>query len=146
MSTNKKTAVKRTGKNGKRTGLNYVQQMSRNMLGSYKEGMSHGKIIGQIYMILALGRMGFGKKRMMDLHKIHKEVLKDYSKLASEDVESDSDTIYTRAVMWRELATVIDNLPTYEECFDIQEYTEGIRLIELNEIKEKKNHELKSEN
>lgn len=66
----------------------------------------------------ALGRMGFGEKRLRDFDKMLTEVSKDYAKLILEDVKEDKEIVYAKACLDRELQQYTGSMfRPYEERY-----------------------------
>ena len=66
----------------------------------------------------ALGRMGFGEKRLRTFDEKLTEVFKDYAELILEDVKSDKEIVYAKACLDRELQQYTGSLfRPYEERY-----------------------------
>ena len=66
----------------------------------------------------ALGRMGFGEKRLRDFDKMLTEVSKDYAKLILEDVKEGKEIVYAKACLDRELQQYTGSMfRPYEERY-----------------------------
>jgi len=55
------------------------------------------------FVTIALGRMGWGQKRLHDFDKVLSEVYVQYSHDMTEDLKDDEEAIYTKACIDREL-------------------------------------------
>jgi hypothetical protein len=66
----------------------------------------------------ALGRMGFGEKRLRQFDETLTQVSKDYAELILEDVKTDEEIVYAKACLDRELKQYTGSLfRPYEERY-----------------------------
>ena len=95
-----------------------------------------GTVKGQDDIIIALGRMGWGPKRLEKLSEVLAEVVHDYTDLARVDKADDPDIDYTVSKYDAELQRYLGTyfLP-WAERYNPSGYTEGLRVIELSKRK-----------
>lgn len=55
------------------------------------------------FATVALGRMGYGPKRIKDFEAVLTDVYLDYSTLTADDLKDDAECVYSKACLDREL-------------------------------------------
>lgn len=88
----------------------------------FRNGVLAGKQIEQRFCFdmatIALGRMGYGVKRLKDFEKVFSEVYDEYYELLGVDGNNDKDLWYYKACIDRELAQYVgDELISYDERY-----------------------------
>lgn len=64
---------------------------------------------GLDFVLCALGRMGYGEKRLIEFEKVLSKVFEDYADLMTDDLKTDSECIYAKSVLDRELKQYCGN-------------------------------------
>ena len=97
---------------------------------------TEGMIKGQEDMIIALGRKGWRQKRFEDLSDVLAEVVHEHHERAINDHKDDKLIEYTVAKYDEELKLCLgENYIPWEERYQPNIYTEGIRCVELTRRK-----------
>lgn len=75
-----------------------------------EEVRHHTRVYTLDMVTLALGRLGWGEKRLREFDEKLTEVSKDYADLILDDVRDDKDIVYTKAILDRELQQYVGSL------------------------------------
>lgn len=115
---------------------NYVMHQQEGKHIAHEIIRMEGTVKGQDDIIIALGRMGWGPKRLEKLSEVLAEVVHDYTDLARVDKADDPDIDYTVSKYDAELQRYLGPyfLPLAER-YNPSGYTEGLRVIELSKRK-----------
>lgn len=101
--------------------VNYKTRLDQ----AFAKGVMAGKQYEQRFCFdmatAALGRMGYGEKRLKDFERVFSEVYNEYYDLLGEDGSTDKDTWYYRAALDRELKQYLgDALIPYDERYKVK--------------------------
>lgn len=115
---------------------NYVMHQQEGKRLAHEIIRMEGTIKGQEDIIIALGRMGWGPKRLERLSEVLGEVVHEYQALAKEDKSDDPDIDYTVGKYDAELQRCLGpHFLPWAERYNLSGYTEGLRVIELSKRK-----------
>lgn len=89
---------------------NYAAVIRARMAQRENEVRQHTRVYTLDMVTAALGRMGWGEKRLAEFDKVLYEVSKDYAELILDDVQDDKEIAYSKAVLDRELAQYTGSL------------------------------------
>ena len=89
---------------------NYAAVIQARMAQREAEVRHHSHVYMLDMVTLALGRMGWGEKRLKDFDAKLTEVSREFSELILEDVKDDKEIAYTKAVLDRELQQYVGSL------------------------------------
>lgn len=89
---------------------NYAAVIQARMAQRENEVRQHTRVYTLDMVTAALGRMGWGEKRLSEFDKVLSEVSKDYAELILDDVKDDKEIAYSKAVLDRELAQYTGSL------------------------------------
>lgn len=89
---------------------NYAAVIQARMAQREAEVRHHSHVYMLDMVTLALGRMGWGEKRLKDFDAKLTEVSREFSELILDDVQDDPSIEYTKAVLDRELAQYTGSL------------------------------------
>lgn len=113
-----KAAVRKTKANK----LNYItqRQIEQQMLDKEMRFQTMQYTLDMV--IIALGRLGYGAKRLNEIAKMIDEVSREYAEDVVEDSKTDNELVYSRTNLDRELKQYIgDNFLPYQERYKWRE-------------------------
>lgn len=78
----------------------------------------HTQVFTLDMVTVALGRLGWGEKRLTEFDKELTEVSKDYAELITDDAKEDKELVYAKACLDRELKQYTGSMfRAYEERY-----------------------------
>ena len=89
---------------------NYAAVLQARMAQREAEVRHHSHVYMLDMVTLALGRMGFGEKRLREFDQKLTEASKDFAELILSDVKDDPTIEYTKAVLDRELKQYVGSM------------------------------------
>lgn len=104
--------------------------MGKNLMQRQAEERRHWAMAARIeeqrfcldMLTVALGRMGYGEKRLADFEKQFSAAYIEYDKLRRDDEKADKEGIYYKSVLDRELAQYCGSLfEPYEKRYRMEE-------------------------
>lgn len=96
----------------------YLARQQAIMAKREAEARHHTQVFTLDMVTAALGRMGFGEKRLRAFDEKLTEVSKDYAELILDDARNDKEIVYAKACLDRELQQYTGSLfRPYEERY-----------------------------
>ena len=100
----------------KRSGL--IQRLQAQQERRDAEVRHHTHVFVLDMVTVALGRMGWGEKRLHEFDKMMTQVSTDYADLITEDAKDDQEMVYAKSVLDRELQRYVGSMfVPYEERY-----------------------------
>ena len=101
---------------GKQSG--WIQRQQAQQKAREAEVRHHTRVYTLDMVTLALGRLGWGEKRLREFDQKLTEVSCDYADLIIDDARADKDIVYAKATIDRELAQYVGSMfVPYEERY-----------------------------
>lgn len=103
----------------KKSGLLARQQAIINQ--EVKIARKHSRVFVLDMVTVALGRLGWGEKRLKQFDEMLTEVSKDYAGLILTDSKEDAELVYAKATLDRELRQYVGSLfVPYDERYGVK--------------------------